>query len=146
MKRRKKIWITCAAMVVVVVLCALALLSRPVPYRFLEGSRYEGTEVYNAPGTSTYYFIRYYRMRGTVDPVAGKAQAELTPQDGWMLDRHPGGDVQFCKTGHVVLITAYETPYAAERVRFTYVPGAVLIRVFAPATFADRVIAWFEDL
>ncbi len=144
MKRSKKIWIVCAALAVVVVLCAFALLYRPVPYRFLEGSRYVKTEY--ARQADIDFAVRSYRVRGTVDSVAKRAQLELTPQDGWRLPRrYPDGSVQFGNGDIGVNITTKEIYVEPEFEPMAEVPGTVYVTIDEEATFIDRVLVWIHN-
>ena len=90
MKRRKKLWIACAALAVVVGLCAFALLYRQRPYRFLDGAELNRVGIsryglWYPPGRSPHDYACYeYKMTGTVQSVAAEAQSDLDPYDGWV--------------------------------------------------------------
>jgi hypothetical protein len=82
-KRRKKIWIVCAALVVVLVFSVLAVLNRPMPYKFLENSKLVDIVVTSrgSSNRATYFYE-------TVDPartVAAASASELLPSEGWSM-------------------------------------------------------------
>ena len=140
MKRRKKLWIACAALAVVVALCAGALLYRPVPYRFLEGSRYEKTDVdMHRLRVGTY---RAYRVNGTMSSVTARAKSELAPQDGWEV-YYVDHQVTFKQGDNWVLLTS---GLATAQEWFPDEPGTVSVVVIVEKpTFIGRLHAWLEN-
>jgi len=144
MRRRKKLWIVCAALAVVVALCAFTLLYRPVPYRFLEGSRYVKTVIFSDMAS------RRYIVRGTVNSVTARALEELTPQDGWKSDSVSDGPVLISKPRSRVSVfigaklggPAFFPP-GEPWIRNQ--PGTVSVIVTEPTTLFDRFLVWLES-
>ncbi len=152
MKRRKKLWIACAALGVVVALCAFALLYRPVPYKFLDGASLVGVS-----NKSTYLSLSSttalappmkelttyrYAFEGSFESVTAIARKELTAQDHW---RWSGGD------DGLMLATAWNG--VEERSVAIYdsgkTPGTenprVHVTVTKPTSPLDRVLAWMHN-
>ncbi len=86
MKRRKKIWIACAALAVVVVLSAFALHYRPVPYEFLRDAipvSAGSNIVERSWGPVRYLSIQRFLIDDSLASVADRSMNELTTEDGW---------------------------------------------------------------
>lgn len=141
MKRRKKLWIAFAALAVVVALCAIALLYRPVPFDFLRGARLREIKTYT-DGSAHYVRVTYFVPRITAR-VAAEARPELRPELGW-ASSDAGWYVAFvnAKRDESVHIEALD-PVMQDRI-------AVYVSVTRPAHLFDRIRAWLggdtEDL
>jgi hypothetical protein len=138
-KRRKKLWIACVALAGVVALCALALLYRPVPYRFLEGSRYVKSEYWVDGGDEATY--SFYRLHGTVDSVFERASAELSPQNGWQVIWREG-EAEIGTGDKWLWIAPYWT--TAEGT-FPKEPGTVYVVVEVETRPLDRFLRWLDS-
>jgi hypothetical protein len=136
MKLRNRRWVVCATLAVVVALCALALLSRRAPYRFLGASRYEMTEVHRGIGGPGQAY-RYFSVPGTVESVTAMVAKELRNEDGWQLYR-TGDTVQFSNAGIPTVVGV--APRAHVFGRRADEPRTVIIIVVEPATLSDRVL------
>ncbi len=146
-KRRKKIWIACAALAVVVALCAFALFYRSSPYQFLRGATLVSIDVASEPFSiprppdRTYF---KYRLRGAFAGVVAAAREELAPKDGWeewtqdeysLLTHDDRGEV----------IVATKGAWGSKKDRFAYEPGTIQVLVVRPTTTLDRVLAWMHN-
>ena len=86
MRRRKWVWIG-VAVVLVVVLCAAALMFPATPYRFLRGAQLQDFVISHAPTVSTSYpgtppvsfTVRSYASQMEFGDLADKARNELQP-------------------------------------------------------------------
>jgi hypothetical protein len=140
-KQRKKLWIACAALVVVVALCAAALLYQPVPYRFLEGSQYLGNEIVGYAGTERTHHA--YRVHGTFDSVVESARLELTPKEGWSVHVYPKA-VELKKARKIVAILDDTPGRLTGQGSSPDVRETVHVGVSEPTTLLDRVLSWMS--
>lgn len=141
-RRRKKVWIACTVLAVVWVLYAFALLYRPIPYRFLEGTREAKREVVDGPkGDAT---LLSFKVRGTMDALVAKAQEELNPEDGWSLRRVGTSEVHIENGDRAVIIDALGGIWATENGRIPLERGTVHVTVVEMATPLDRVREWLH--
>ncbi len=142
MKRRKKLWIACVALVAVAALCAFALFYRPVPYRFLEGARVDAISSHpvERPGKPTIDFTYYeYGRTRTVESVMVEAHQELATDEGWHWEDVP----QYTKQ--------VDNPRADELILFDDLSGEYWGRPYArvfvirPTTLLDRALEWIHN-
>lgn len=146
MKRFKKVWIVCAALAVVVALCAFALLNRPVPYRFLEGSHYEKTEIVPILLEEHDVAMREYRVQGSLDAVAERAIAELRPADGWQHER-ARNYVHITNSNQEDLLTlTCLSPQERQDGGLPARSDTVWVYIVRPATPMDRFLVWMQSL
>jgi hypothetical protein len=139
-KRRKKLWIVCAALAVVVALCAFALLYRTVPYKFLEGSKLDKIVLAEgdlSDGTWGAWTIRVYISNKPADIVLAAARKELDPADGWVIEEHPAV-VSFRrdKTDEAINVGSVNSR------KHPLTGGA---GVFTRTTLQDRVLVWLHN-
>ncbi len=146
MKRRKRLWIACAALAVVVVLCAFALAYRPAPYEFLRDARPTNIAVYkfypNLPAGTTRtvdYVSCTYALDGTVEAVVKAARQELPASDGWRWGSGTQNNYAANRAPEFALV-AIEPLYPEN-------PKAprVCVRTAFPATPMDRIMAWLHN-
>ena len=143
MKRRKKLWIACAALAVVVALCTFALLYRPAPpYRFLDGAVLDRFEVRTVPPYAVPAGPRLlpkrvtfsaYKVTGTVESVTKAAAKELPAMDGWVwvssnLAEHPG------QRGWITFVTANDATGDEA--------AHVWVKIQRDTTFLDQLFVW----
>ncbi|MEX2244048.1 MAG: hypothetical protein WD716_09420 [Fimbriimonadaceae bacterium] len=141
MNRRKKLWIACAAvgalaLVCVVVLVVLALTYNPRPYRFLEGATYTGIyiEVFETEPNEAHLD---YRIIDSPEAVAARMDSELTKDAGW--SRRKDGEFYFYVRGDISV--AMGPMNFADEVPG---PGPVEIVIQRPATPIDNVYEAFK--
>lgn len=135
-----------AALAVVVALCSFALLYRPVPYRFLEGSHYEKTEIVNlfwlgAKDAAS----QEYRVQGPLDAVVEVAIAELRPADGWQHDRRSNYlYISSSKQEDLLTLTCL-SPQERQVGGSPARSDTVWVYIVRPATPIDRFLAWIQS-
>jgi hypothetical protein len=142
MKRRKKLWIACAALAVVVALCAFALTYTPVPYDFLDGATVERVERASGPsmtGPTKGDTLYEYQVEGTLEEVLAIARNELTSEKGWTWHDLGNGSHLAHHPSHEVSNYFYET--AARRNGQEY----VRIQVFKPTSWLDGFAEWLHN-
>jgi len=148
MKRRKKLWIACAALAVVVALCAFALLYRPKPYDFLNGARLVkvSNEVYYANLSSTTvlappktaHTTYRYELEEDFDSATAAARMELTKEGNWEWSA-PDGLNMASAINRVRLesVAIYETGRAGQ--------PRVHVTVSKRTSTLDRVVGWLHN-
>jgi hypothetical protein len=136
-KRRKKLWIACAALAVVVTLCALALCYRPGEYEFLRDSKMVQARTWFASSTMplTRRVTYCYRMDGPYEEVLTAAKRDLIVEERW-------GSIDVGEQGAVFVLKADERSV----VIFKPQPGfeRVQVTVTSDATLFDRMIVWMN--
>jgi hypothetical protein len=149
MKRRKKLWIACAALAVVLALCAYALIYRPKPYDFLSGARLDGVRVGRtyarmasttalAPSKEERTTYKY-ALDESFESVTDAARRELREPDGWMWSDVEEG---------LMLALAWNS--VTEESVAIYKTGGegrqrAHVTVIRPTTLFDRTLAWLYD-
>ncbi len=151
MKRRKKLWIACAALVVLVALCTLALAYRPAPpYRFLQESRLEGISNYSfgvrnsstaappppKPDITTYRYV----VEGSFESVAAEARKELTDEENWEWSITEGFVACARKPMQDEFVAVHATGKSADAGS-----QSVIVTVTKETTLLDRVLAWMHN-
>ena len=141
MKRRKKIWIACAALGVVVALCAFVWTYRPMHYRFLDGAVYEGTSIAVSHSTRESPRASHrFRLKGTWESALSAVAAELSTAQGWKPTGNPAW--MFSHTTSETSVVFYRSEWVTHRVT----PGAIYVYVNEPATTWDRILNWLHAL
>ncbi len=143
MKRRKKLWIACAALAVVIVLCVLSLTNKPPPHLFLRTAKFEGSDssrITLSTGEKQLYEFREYKVEGTLGDVLADAQKELTAGKGWtwwVESDQAYGWVD--KSGHGVTIKP-EPGRSFDGKPF------MIVTTQQPATQAERLWLWLNGI
>ena len=151
MKRRKKLWIACAAVAVVVASCAVALFYRPVPHQFMVGAHWEETQIPSMmPGTA----FRTYTLHGEYDSVVDQAKAELRAEDGWRTVGSAGNGSLIIanddRDEDVHLADGFgewgtEPDWVRERRKHPQLASFVTVIVTEKATPLDRFLNWIHN-
>jgi hypothetical protein len=140
MKRRKGLWIACAA-IAAVTLGALAATHRPVPYEFLRGAAL-ARGASSRLGQDYANTRRAYIASGTLESVVAKAKAELTPEKGWEWNAPRAQDPFICENAATETWIAFyhsdEVPLAGPRR-----PAVIVVR---PTRFGDGFFTWVAGL
>ena len=150
MKRRKKLWIASAALAVVVALCALALLYRQVPYRFLEGTTFVSVRPFTGVLQSYWssplrsasdYTIYEYRTERSADDVFDTAYRELKGRAEWQYLITIGGGSYECwndRSNEMISIDYINNDIEGRK-------PFVRIKEIHPTTTIDRVLNWLHN-
>ena len=128
-------------MVVVLALCALALLFRLMPYGFLRGAQVKTLQIetIRRPGSADQLVLTNYLVKGTPDEVVGRARRELTAETNWTWSDDTEG-----------IFTASN---GADHTGLSILSGqrqlnhgpATSVFILRPATLLDRVLEWIHN-
>ncbi len=147
MKRRKKLWIACVAVVVVALVCAFALIYR-MPYRFLNGARIEEVTIgcgsmqlmaRDYPLMNRDYTTTRYTVPKPYEVMIDEAEEELevagweSPRGGLNMDPsywHPERN-ELLRIRPVSVNTELAAPYTT-------------VIIERPTTLTDRILIWIH--
>ena len=146
MKRRKKLWIICAALAVVG-LCTVALMTRPRQFAFLRGATVESVDIESsAHGPPGVWVITGYQRDCTITEFIEGAREELKLDEGW---RWPDEPLFFRRAGDGPIV---ENPGEQTSVWFGQPTGSTVpplewkepveVQVMRPATPFERLLYW----
>lgn len=139
MKKRKWLWIACAAVAAVLAVCWIVLAYNPVPFRFLSDAKISPNNplVYVNARPSSVVFTAY-RAEGPIDALIEKARKELASDPDWVWATDDFGESCFNATEMESLLFFVDPEGMASD------PPQVSVIHSRPATFLDRLRDWFD--
>ena len=149
MKRRKKIWIACAALAVVAA-CTLAFMTRARQFEFLRGATVDSVDIStNSHGPEGVWVITEYQLDCTITEFNERARKELTSEKGW---RWPDEPRLFDGPGYFTIVenAREKTAVSFGQPWNSAVPplewkGPVSVQVNRPATPIERLRYWAAE-
>ncbi|MEX2244837.1 MAG: hypothetical protein WD716_13450 [Fimbriimonadaceae bacterium] len=146
MKRRKKLWIACAALAVVVA-CTLALVTRSRQFEFLRGATVDSVDVStNSHGPEGVWGITEYQLDCTITEFNERARKELTSDKGWRWPDEPQlfrgpGFFTIVENALEKTVVSFGQPWNSAVPPLEW-KGPVSIQVIRPATPIGRLRYW----